>query len=66
MLGRDYRVLEEAFKDSTSIPFGYLLIDLKQRTPENQRIRTHILPGQNLAVYVNKKEFKDKKLTIYA
>jgi hypothetical protein len=65
MLSRDYRVMEEAFKDATSVPHGYLLIDLKQQTLDHQRIRTNILPGEKLTVYVNKKTYKAKELEIY-
>ena len=38
------RFLEEAYWDATSQPFGYLLLDLKQDTPDNCRFRTHIFP----------------------
>ena len=34
--------LEEAFRDATKDPFGYLLIDLKATTPDFLRIRTAI------------------------
>ena len=37
--------LVEAYEDATREPFGYLLIDTHQLTPENLRIRTNILPG---------------------
>ena len=26
--------VQEAFKDATNVPYGYLLVDLKQDTPE--------------------------------
>lgn len=31
------------FKEATSKPYGYLLIDLKLTTPENLRMRTNIM-----------------------
>ena len=31
-----------AFNDATSIPHGYLLVDLKPNTPDYLRFRTHI------------------------
>ena len=34
--------LMEAFQDATKHPFGYLLIDLKPKTPDFLRIRTSI------------------------
>jgi hypothetical protein len=64
MFGRNSRVMEEAFSDATSVPHGYLLLDLKQRTDDNHRMRTNILPGEYLTVYVNKKTFKQRELEI--
>ena len=42
----------KAFRNATSIPYGYLLIDLKQKTNEKPRLRTGLLPGDDLFVYV--------------
>ena len=42
-LGR-VKLIQEAFADATSTPYGYLLVDLKQDTPEDLRLRTSILP----------------------
>lgn len=36
------KYIQEAFKDATSVPFGYLLFDLKQSTPDKYRYRTSI------------------------
>jgi hypothetical protein len=58
MFDSDYQYMEEAFTDATSQPHGYLLVDLKQDTPEHLRLRTNILPGEQLAVYVSKKTYK--------
>jgi hypothetical protein len=44
--------LMEAFCDATSKPYGYLLIDCHQLTPENLCLRTNILPGERQIVYV--------------
>ena len=41
----------EAFCDATSKPYGYLLIDCHQLTPENLRLRTSILPGERQIAY---------------
>ena len=38
------KFIQEAFADATSTPYGYLLVDLKQDTPEDLRLRTLILP----------------------
>ena len=32
--------VQEAFKDAMNVPYGYLLVDLKQDTPEDLRLRT--------------------------
>lgn len=49
--------IQEAYKDSTSVPFGYLLFDLKQSTPELWRYRTNIFPGDSPMniIYIPKK-----------
>ena len=36
--------VQEAFADATASPYGYLLIDLKQNTPDDMRLRTSVLP----------------------
>ncbi len=38
------KFVQEAFKNATTVPYGYLLVDLKQDTPEDMRLRTTILP----------------------
>ena len=44
----------EAFKNATSAPYGYLLIDLKQETDDKLRLRTGIIPGDMQYVYLRK------------
>ena len=39
--------LQESYNDATSQPHGYLLLDLKQDTPDQIRFRTNIFPGDN-------------------
>lgn len=36
--------ISEIFEDATSEPYGYLLLDLTQTTPEHLRYRTNIFP----------------------
>ena len=48
------KYLQEAFKKATSIPHGYLLIDLRQETPDHLRLRTRVFPDQSQVVYVQK------------
>ncbi len=64
MYAGDSKVMEEAFQDATAKPHGYLLIDLKQSTPEHLRLRTNILPKQELAVYVNRREYKGNQIEV--
>jgi len=46
---------QEAFDDATKSPYGYLLIDLTQNTPENARLRTNIFPSDDVMyVYARK------------
>lgn len=47
--------VQQAYLDATSKPHGYLLVDLKQSTPENLRYRTNIFPHEALhqTVYVS-------------
>lgn len=54
---QDARFLQEAYWDATSKPYGYLLLDLKQDTPDNCRFRTCIFPDDELQiVYVPRRE----------
>ena len=36
----------DQFERATQRPYGYLLVDLKPNTPEQQRLRTNVLPGE--------------------
>ena len=42
------KFVQEAFKDATAVPYGYLLVDLKQDTPEDMRLRTAIFPDDGV------------------
>jgi hypothetical protein len=54
MYPNNTKYLLESFQDATKKPYGYLLLDLHQLTPENMRLRTNILPGQKQIVYVKR------------
>lgn len=58
----DPRVVQEAYFDcTTDTPHGYLLLDLKQTTPENCRLRSCIFPDDtHHYVYVSKKALKNR------
>ena len=51
MYSRHSAILSDAFSLATSIPYGYLLIDLRQETPNDYRLRSNILPGQVVEYY---------------
>jgi hypothetical protein len=44
----------EAYKDATSLPHSYLLIDVKPETDECYRLRTNIFPDEFTQVYLKK------------
>lgn len=58
------RFLQEAYHDATSKPHGYLLLDLKQSTPDNCRFRACIFPDDaHHIVYVPRKKLKSSSST---
>lgn len=53
------KFIEESYTDATKDPHGYLLIDLKQSTPEDIRIRSCIFPDDDKNyVYLPKRKTK--------
>ena len=44
----------QAYKDATSQPYTYLLLDLKQTCPDKFRLRTNIFPDEPTIVYLPK------------
>ena len=54
MYPKNTNYLLESFHDATSKPYGYLLMDLHQMTPENMMLRTNILPNDRQVVYVKR------------
>ena len=45
------KFLVAAFKDATSTPHSYLLLDLRPETDENYRVRANIFDGEKQIVY---------------
>ena len=39
----------EAYAQATTRPYGYMVIDMKQNTPDILRLRTFIFPGEQKA-----------------
>jgi hypothetical protein len=35
-----------SYEDATSRPHGYLMLDLKRTTDDQQRLKTNVLPGE--------------------
>jgi len=48
------KFLIDAYRDATSKPFSYLLIDLKPDTEDQVRVRSNIFPGEQTCVYTPK------------
>lgn len=50
------KYISEIFDDATRVPYGYLVLDLTQTTPDHLRYRTNIFPDDNppYVVYVPK------------
>ena len=48
------KYFREVLTDTTSRPYGYLLVDLKPTTPNKLRLRTDIFPPEMTIVYVYK------------
>lgn len=48
------RFMREVYKNATEPPHGYLLIDLRQGTPDHLRLRTNIFPNEHQVVYLQK------------
>ena len=48
------KLLVEAFRDATSTPYGYLLIDMLLDLEDEFRLRTGIFPGDTHYVYVTR------------
>jgi hypothetical protein len=55
------KFIEEAYSDATSSPHGYLLLDLKQATPDDMRIQSCIFPDDTYHFVYTPKQNKKKK-----
>jgi hypothetical protein len=59
MYPKHSKFLVEAYQDATSKAHGYILIDLRQTTPDDLRIRTDIFKDDIMHVYIPPKGRKD-------
>ena len=48
------KYFKESFADATSLPYGYLLIDLRTTTPDLLRLRTDIFSDDRTVVYIRR------------
>jgi len=48
------KILTSAFADATSLPFGYLVVDMSPHSEDTYRLRTRVFPGEDPIVYVPK------------
>ena len=51
---KNVKYVTDSFYKATQEPYGYLVFDFRQETPDVLRLRTKIFPGENLIVYVPK------------
>lgn len=63
MYPENSKFLVESFEDATREPYGYLVIDLRQETPENLRIKKGVFTHEYADVYVPAAK-KSKKIGI--
>ena len=54
MYGKNSKFLVDSFENATKEPYGYLLLDMRQDTPDRYRVRTHIFPFEKTVVYTPK------------
>jgi len=48
------KFLVESFQDATSVPYSYMLLDLKSDTEDKYRVRSNVFPNEKNFVYVPK------------
>jgi hypothetical protein len=54
MFPNNSKFLVECFEDAVQKPYGYLLLDLKQDTDTNYRVRTGIFEEDEKICYIEK------------
>ena len=52
--GKKSDFLVQAYNDATKDNYGYLVIDMRQDTPDRLRVRTNIFPGEDNVAYCPK------------
>ena len=46
----------DAYRKSTAVPYGYLVIDITPTSIEKYQLRSRILPGEDMIIYVPKQQ----------
>ena len=64
MFGNDSQAMEQAYALATERAHGYLLIDATQGTDDHLRLRSKILPHENLEIYASRKSFKGNHIAL--
>ncbi len=64
MYGKNSKFLVEVFDAATKEPYNYLVIDMRQDTPDAIRVRTHIFPFEKVLVYAPKNYKSTDNLTV--
>ena len=59
LYGKKSKFFEEAYKDATSLPFGYILIDLTVSCPDLYRLRKKNFLNEDPIIYISS---EDKKM----
>ena len=59
---RKTKFFQEVYEDATRRPHSYLLIDLRNETPEDFRLRTQILSGEIQYIYKQKENSHKKSI----
>lgn len=62
LLPENPKFVEDAYRDATSKPYGYLMIDLKQNTCDMYRFKSDIFPDNYTVCYIPKKGYKYKSI----
>jgi hypothetical protein len=47
------QILNDVHDATTAQPHGYMVIDMKQETPDILRLRSHIFPGEKQIAYTD-------------
>ena len=50
-----------SYEDATSRPHGYLMLDLKQTTDDQKRLKTNVLPGE-IIKFIQKQSYRQPSL----